>query len=66
MSGPELPHASHIFEYLQANDLSNNNIGPLGKRAGLDLEELYPNVVQLDFYPDAFAYANAGEGTSFC
>ena len=39
-----------------------NLIGPLGKRAGIDIKELYPNVIRLEQFPDADIWANVGIG----
>jgi hypothetical protein len=38
-----------------------NQIGPLGKRAGLDINELYTNVIRLEQFPDARVWVNVGD-----
>ena len=37
-----------------------NQIGPLGVRAGLDIDELYTNVLRLETFPDARSWVNVG------
>lgn len=39
-----------------------NEIGDLGKRAGLDIRELHPDVIRLHHMPDAAVWANVGMG----
>ena len=40
-----------------------NRIGPLGKRAGLDIKQLYTNVLRLRPFPDGRAWVNVGSST---
>jgi len=40
-----------------------NKVGPLGRRAGLDIKENYTNVLRLEPYPDARAWVNVGDET---
>ena len=39
-----------------------NKIGPLGKRAGIDVQENFSDVVRFKFFPDAGVWANIGQG----
>jgi hypothetical protein len=59
MSEPLFPNAASIMEYIYAQP-GANVIGALGKRAGLDLRELYKNVVRIHTFPDARAWVNIG------
>ncbi len=59
MSANRYPYAKlpidHAFNQPAAGD-----IGPLGKRAGLDVNELYTKVLRLEQFPDARAWVNVG------
>lgn len=61
MSQHRFPFASEVWEFLSAQPKANE-IGPLGIRAGLDIKELYPNVVRLEHFPDARTWINVGVG----
>ncbi|MCX6412715.1 MAG: hypothetical protein NTZ81_10275 [Actinobacteria bacterium] len=63
MSGPTFPEAAAAmgFAYKQKGA---NKVGPLGKRAGLDIRELYTNVLRLDTFPDADSWVNVGTAKS--
>ena len=39
-----------------------NKVGPLGKRAGLDVKENYKNVIRWNLFPDTSLWANIGQG----
>ena len=39
-----------------------NKVGPLGKRAGLDVKENYNNVIRWNLFPDTSLWANIGQG----
>ncbi len=62
MSGPTYPEAAAAVKFAFAQD-GANQIGPLGKRAGLDVNELYTNVVRLEQFPDARAWVNVRTST---
>ena len=59
MSGYTFPEAADAmgFAYKQKGP---NKIGPLGVRAGLDISELYTNVLKLERFPDARSWVNVG------
>ncbi len=57
MSGPEYPNARAAMRFAFAQD-GANQVGPLGKRAGLDIKENYLNVLRLELFPDANAWVN--------
>lgn len=63
MSGPEYPEAANAIKFAFAQ-AGSNQIGPLGKRAGLDVNELYTNVLRLKHFPDARSWVNVGTGTN--
>jgi hypothetical protein len=60
MSDPLAPTAAELLKYTYAQP-GANIVGELGKRAGLDISELYTNVVRLHTFPDARAWFNMGE-----
>ena len=59
MSANQYPYARKAVDY-SFNQPGANNIGPLGKRAGLDVNELYTKVLRVDLFPDARAWVNVG------
>ncbi len=59
MSEPTYPSAATAMKFAFGQK-GANQIGPLGKRAGLDVKELYTNVLQLDTFPDARSWVNVG------
>jgi len=61
MSGPEFLMAKRAWEFATKQPAANQ-IGPLGKRAGLDITELYSNVVRFEMFPDAKIWINIGQG----
>jgi len=61
MSGPEFLQAKRAWEFAMKQPASNQ-IGPLGRRAGLDIEELYTNVARFELFPDAQIWINIGQG----
>ena len=60
MSGPEFTDAAEVWKYatMQPNA---NQIGPLGKRAGLDITEHYTNVIRLELFNDAKIWINVAD-----
>jgi len=62
MSGPGYPES---WTAMQAafKQPGANKVGPLGKRAGLDIKELYTNVLRLETFPDARSWINVGTST---
>lgn len=59
MSGPDFPYSRHVMDYSFAQE-GANQIGPLGKRAGLDIKENYTKVLRLEHFPDASSWVNVG------
>ena len=57
MSEPLAPNAARVLEYSYAQP-GANVVGELGIRAGLDLNELYTNVIRLHTFPDARSWVN--------
>lgn len=60
MSENDYPHALEAMTYIFAQP-GANVVGPLGKRAGLDVKENYTNIVRLTHLPDARSWANIGQ-----
>ena len=59
MSANQYPYARKAVDY-SFSQPGANQIGPLGKRAGLDVNELYTKVLRVDLFPDARAWINVG------
>jgi len=63
MSDANFPEARELAEFAFAQK-GANRVGPLGKRAGLDVRELYTNVLRLKPFPDARAWVNVGDSVN--
>jgi hypothetical protein len=63
MSADNFPTAAQAAQFAFAQK-GANRVGPLGRRAGLDIKELYTNVLRLDAFPDARAWVNVGDETN--
>jgi hypothetical protein len=63
MSDANFPEAREVLNFAFAQKAANR-IGPLGKRAGLDIEELYTNVLRVEPFPDAKAWVNVGDSVN--
>jgi len=59
MSANRYPYAKKAIDYA-FNQSGAGEVGPLGKRAGLDVNELYTKVLRIDLFPDARAWINVG------
>lgn len=59
-SESDYPYAQQAMNFAFAQP-GANQIGPLGKRAGLDVKELYTQVLRLDHLPDARSWVNVGQ-----
>jgi len=59
MSGPNYPYARQAMNFAFAQP-GANRVGPLGKRAGLNVHENFPNVLRLKQFPDANTWVNVG------
>ena len=59
MSANQYPYARKAVDY-SFSQSGANQVGPLGKRAGLDVNELYTKVLRVDLFPDARAWINVG------
>ena len=61
MSANRYPYAKKALDFAFKQP-GANGVGPLGRRAGLDVNELYTNVIRLQLFPDARAWVNVGNG----
>lgn len=59
MSDYRYPYAKKAMEFAFAQPAANK-VGPLGKRAGLDINENYTNILRLDLFKDARTWVNIG------
>ena len=59
MSANRYPYAKKAVDFA-FNQSGAGEVGPLGKRAGLDVTELYTKVLRVDLFPDARAWINVG------
>ncbi len=59
MSANRYPYSKKAIDYA-FNQPGAGEVGPLGKRAGLDVNELYTKVLRIDLFPDARAWINVG------
>lgn len=60
MSENDYPYAQQAMNFA-FNQPGANQIGPLGKRAGLDVKENYTKVLRLNPLPDARSWVNVGQ-----
>jgi hypothetical protein len=60
MSENDYPYAKQVMNFAFSQP-GANKIGPLGKRAGLDVNENYTKVVRLNQLPDARSWVNVGQ-----
>ena len=60
MSANDYPYAKKAMNFAFSQD-GANEIGPLGKRAGLDIKENYRKVLRLKHFPDARSWVNVGQ-----
>lgn len=60
MSENDYPYAKQAMNFAFKQP-GANNIGPLGKRAGLDVKENYTQVLRLNHLPDARSWVNVGQ-----
>jgi hypothetical protein len=54
------PQAAEVMDYVFQQPAANV-VGPLGKRAGLDVTENYIKVIRLKHFPDARSWVNVGQ-----
>ncbi|MGB4812299.1 MAG: hypothetical protein WBP13_07455 [Methylophilaceae bacterium] len=59
MSENDYPHAREAMNFVFSQP-GANKVGPLGKRAGLDVKENYTNLVRISHMPDAKSWVNVG------
>mgnify|MGYP001436860973 CR=1 FL=1 len=59
MSEAEFPYAFDVMRFAFQQP-GANVVGPLGRRAGLDVRENYTNVLRVNQFPDARAWVNTG------
>jgi hypothetical protein len=60
MSENDYPYALHAMNFAFSQP-GANQVGPLGKRAGLHVTENYTKVLRLDHFPDAKSWVNVGQ-----
>ena len=60
MSGADFPYAQQALNFAFRQP-GANQVGPLGKRAGLNIWENYTNVIRLSHMPDARSWVNTGQ-----
>lgn len=60
MSENDYPYAQKAMSFA-FNQKGANQIGPLGKRAGLDVNENYTKVLRVNHFPDAKSWVNVGQ-----
>jgi len=58
---PGYPTVKELWDYA-IQQPNSNKVGPLGKRAGLDIKENYDSVLRLELFPDAKIWVNIGGG----
>lgn len=61
-AGNEVGDISTQFWEYATKQQGANEIGPLGKRAGLDITELHPGIIRMYHMPGAKSWANVGIG----
>jgi hypothetical protein len=61
MSGANFTNARSVWEYATKQP-NANVVGPLGKRAGLDINEHYTNIIRFEMFPDAKFWVQVGLG----
>jgi len=59
MSANQYPYARKAVDFAFSQPAAGK-VGPLGKRAGLDVNELYTKVLRLEQFPDARSWINVG------
>lgn len=60
MSENDYPYAYKAMNFAYSQK-GANKIGPLGKRAGLDVNENYTKVLRINHFPDAKSWVNVGQ-----
>lgn len=60
MSANDYPYAKKAMDFAFSQPAANE-VGPLGKRAGLDVNENYTKVLRLEHFPDARSWVNVGQ-----
>lgn len=60
MSGNDYPYAKKALDFAFSQP-GANQVGPLGKRAGLDVKHNYAKVLRLKHLPDASSWVNIGQ-----
>ena len=61
MSSPDFPHMGQTWHIIKAQPTANK-VGPLGKRAGVDIRETFNDAVRFHLFDDAGIWANIGQG----
>jgi len=63
MSGNDFPHAQHVWKFAMAQPMANK-IGPLARRAGMDIKETHFNMIRMHLFEDAGLWVNIGTGNT--
>ena len=53
----------NVWKYVKAQK-NANKVGPLGKRAGMDVNENFNAILRMELFGGAGVYANVGQGSS--
>lgn len=59
MSGPTYPYSKELIDFVYSQP-AEGQVGPLGIRAGIDIEENYTKVIRVDHMADARTWVNVG------
>jgi len=63
LSGADYPHMGNVWKYVKAQK-NANKVGPLGKRAGMDVNENFNAILRMELFGGAGVYTNVGQGNS--
>ena len=63
LSQPNYPHMAVTWKYLRAQP-NANKLGPLARRAGLDIKEIFFNAIRVHLFEDAGIWVNIGSGNN--
>jgi len=63
LSQANYPHMAVTWKYLRAQP-NANKLGPLARRAGMDIKENFLNVIRVNLFADAGIWVNVGSGNN--
>jgi len=61
LSGADYPHMGNVWKYMRAQKTANK-AGPLGKRAGMDINENFNSILKVELFGHGGVFANVGQG----